>query len=66
MTVIVCTCMYSISIVAYRFVDIHYELVSYLLTTGTEALENGGSSIIPLAKHDNFIRKVQTEVNYNN
>ena len=44
----------------YRFVDIHYRLVPYLLTTGSHALENGKSSITPLADHSNFIEKVPT------
>lgn len=42
----------------YRFVDVHYQLVPYLLTTGSEAYENGRSSLSPLAKHDSFIDKV--------
>ena len=36
----------------------HYQLVPYLLTTGSEAFENNKSSITPLAKHNNFIEKV--------
>ena len=36
----------------------HYQLVPYLLTTGSEAFENNKSSITPLAKHNNFINKV--------
>lgn len=42
----------------YRFVDAHYQLVPYFLTTGSEALETNTSSITPLANHDNFIHKV--------
>lgn len=38
----------------------HYQLVPYLLTTGSEAYENGRSSLSPLAKHDSFIDKVIT------
>eukprot|EP01147_Barroeca_monosierra_P009809 gene9809-2002_t len=40
-----------------HFVDIHYSLVPYLLTTGSEALESGKSSISPLAQHETFIEK---------
>lgn len=47
------------SVMLYRFVDAHYQLVPYFLTTGSEALETNTSSITPLAKHENFINKVQ-------
>ena len=30
-----------------RFVNIHYELIPYLLTTGSDALENGHSVLLP-------------------
>ena len=43
---------------SHRFVTAHYELVPYLLTTGTEAYEQGVSSITPLARHQSFIDKV--------
>ena len=46
-------------IINFSFVDIHIQLVDYLLTIGSDALKNGISSIRPLAKHDNFIEKVQ-------
>lgn len=41
-----------------RFVTAHYEIVPYLLTTGTEAFEKRVSSITPLAKHQSFIDKI--------
>ena len=41
-----------------RFVDTHYQLVPYLLTTGAEALEANSSSITPLASHESFVDKV--------
>jgi hypothetical protein len=41
-----------------KFVDIHYQLVPYLLTTGSRAIETGISSIMPVAKHDSFIEKL--------
>jgi hypothetical protein len=41
-----------------RFVDIHYSLGSYLLAIGSAALENGTSSLQPLAPHQSFIDKV--------
>ena len=44
-----------------RFVNVHYELVPYLLTTGTEAYENQRSSITPLAKHDSIVDKVRLQ-----
>jgi len=47
------------AVMLYRFVDAHYQLVPYFLTTGSEALETNTSSITPLAKHDNFINKVR-------
>ena len=50
--------MLHIQISIYRFVDTHYQLVDYLLTTGTEAFETNTSSITPLAKHSSFIDKV--------
>ena len=31
-----------------KFVEAHYELVPYLLTTGTKAFESGTSSITPM------------------
>ena len=43
-----------------RFVDVHYQLVPYLLTTGSHAMETNTSSITPLAKHNSFIEKVHT------
>ena len=46
------------AVMLYRFVDAHYQLVPYFLTTGSEALETNTSSITPLANHDNFINKV--------
>jgi alpha-glucosidase (family GH31 glycosyl hydrolase) len=42
----------------YRVVDVHYQLVPYLLTTGSHAMETGTSSITPLVKHENFIDKI--------
>ena len=38
--------------------DIHYQLVPYLLSTGSKAYYNGKSSLTPLAAHQNFIEKV--------
>lgn len=35
----------------FSFVDIHYQLVPYLLTTGSHAIETNTSSIKPLARH---------------
>lgn len=43
-----------------RFVDVHYQLVPYLLTTGSHAMDSNTSSITPLAKHNSFIEKVHT------
>ena len=48
----------NIPSILHRFVDVHYQLVPYLLTTGSNAMETGTSSITPLAKHENFIEKV--------
>ena len=45
--------------------DVHYQLVPYLLTTGSEAFQNNKSSITPLAKHNNFIEKVIYLLNIN-
>eukprot|EP00731_Ephydatia_muelleri_P029081 Em0020g725a len=45
------------------FVDTHYQLVDYLLTTGTEAFETNTSSITPLAKHSSFIDKLIDDFN---
>ena len=42
----------------HRYVDIHYQLVPYLLSTGSNAYYNGKSSLTPLAAHQNFIDKV--------
>ena len=41
-----------------RFVDTHYQLVPYLLSTGAEAFETNSSSITPLANHESFVDKV--------
>ena len=38
--------------------DIHYQLVPYLLSTGSNAYYKGKSSLTPLAVHQNFIEKV--------
>ena len=45
-----------------RFVNAHYQLVPYLLTTGSEAFEGDNSSITPLAPHQNFIEKVNHNI----
>jgi alpha-glucosidase (family GH31 glycosyl hydrolase) len=41
-----------------KFVDVHYQLVPYLLTTGSHAMDTNTSSITPLAKHNSFIEKL--------
>jgi len=41
-----------------RYVDIHYQLIPYLLTIGSNAYYNKKSSLIPLAAYQNFIEKV--------
>ena len=46
-----------------RFVDIHYQLVPYLLSVGSKAVETETSSIKPLAPHQNFINKVLATFN---
>ena len=51
-------CLFVLMIQSYRFVDVHYQLVPYLLTTGSHAMETKSSSITPLAKHDSFLEKV--------
>ena len=45
-----------------RYVDIHYQLVPYLLSTGTNAYYNKKSSLTPLAAYQNFIEKVILEI----
>ena len=40
------------------YVNIHYQLVPYLLTTGSDALENNRSSLTPLAKHESYIDRL--------
>ena len=48
----------------YRFVDTHYQLVPYLLTTGAEAFETNTSSITPLASHESFVDMVSMPWSY--
>ena len=40
-----------------KFVNVHYSLVPYFLTVGSEAMETGTSSLNPLAPHETFIEK---------
>ena len=53
-----CLHVYILTHSCIRFVDVHYQLIPYFLTTGSRALESNTSAILPLAKHDSFIEKV--------
>ena len=46
-----------------HFVDTHYTLNPYLLTVGSNALENGTSSLTPLAPHDSVIDDLIDDLN---
>ena len=44
-----------------RLVNVHYQLLDYLLTTGSDAFDKHKSSITPQARHENFLEKVKHE-----
>ena len=58
--VVACPCLRDCVAPPPRFEDIHSQLVPYLLTIGSFALEHGTSAIRPLAKHDSWLNKVRT------
>ncbi|EDQ92110.1 uncharacterized protein MONBRDRAFT_22946 [Monosiga brevicollis MX1] len=46
-----------------NYVDTHYSLVSYLLSIGSAALENGTSVLHPMAPYDSLIDKIIDDFN---
>lgn len=46
-----------------HFVDVHYALNAYLLSVGSAALENGTSSLHPLAPHNSTLEDLVDEFN---